>query len=108
MRSVPYESKLLDHLFSQTELLNLSGNGHRKLGRETDIARNLIRRDLPAAIIANFFFCSRLSFAQPDPGAHFLAVLGVRYSDNLHVADLGVPMQEFLDLARIDVLAATN
>jgi hypothetical protein len=40
--------------------------------------------------------------------AQFLAVLGVGHAEHLHRLHLGVAEQEFLDLARVDVLAAAD
>ena len=45
---------------------------------------------------------------QDDPGADLLAVTLVRHAEDLHVPDVFVAQQEFLDLARIDILAATD
>jgi hypothetical protein len=44
----------------------------------------------------------------PDPGAELLAVLRVGHPDDLSVEDVGVGVEELLDLARVDVLAAAD
>jgi hypothetical protein len=42
------------------------------------------------------------------PGHQLLAVLLVGHADHLHVDDVGVGVEELLDLARVDVLAAAD
>jgi hypothetical protein len=49
-----------------------------------------------------------LAGLEHDPGADLLAVLRVGHAEHLHVLHLGVAVQEFLDLARVDVLAAAD
>ena len=46
--------------------------------------------------------------AELDPGAQLLAVLLVGDADHLHVLDVGVGVEELLDLARVDVLPAAD
>jgi hypothetical protein len=41
-------------------------------------------------------------------GEDLLAVPLVRYADHLHIGDLGVGVEELLDLARVDVLPASD
>ena len=43
-----------------------------------------------------------------DPGAEFLAVFLVGHAHHLHVLHLRVAVQKFFNLARVDVLAATD
>src|SRR4029077_10508716 len=50
----------------------------------------------------------RRALAELDPGHDLLAVLLRRHPDDLDVRDVGMRVQEFLDLARVDVLAAAN
>ena len=64
--------------------------------------------DLAAAEVADRLFgflCARL---QDDPGAHLLAETLVRHAEDLDVLNVVMAQQEFLDLARIDVLAAAD
>ena len=44
----------------------------------------------------------------PDPHHQFLAVLLVGHADHLRVDDVWMAVEELLDLARIDVLAAAD
>ncbi|MNT80346.1 hypothetical protein D3C72_2197900 [compost metagenome] len=65
-------------------------------------------RDLAVAEGADLFHGAAFAIAQPYPRAQLLAILGVRHADHLHVLHLGMAIQEFLDLARVDVLAAAD
>src|SRR5580700_3841908 len=49
-----------------------------------------------------------LAVTQLHPGAQFLAVMLVRDAEHLHLEDLRMAIKEFLDLARVDVLAAAD
>ena len=46
--------------------------------------------------------------AQADPGHQLLAVALVGHADDGDVLDVGVAVEELLDLARVDVLAAPD
>ena len=94
-----------NHLLAHDKLLDLAGDGHRKAVNKSDIARDLIMRDLTAAEVADFLSGRILAVAQPYPGAEFLAIVPVGHADHLHVLDLRMPVQKFLDLAGIDVLS---
>ena len=99
--SLDGESKLFYHLVAHPKFLNLSRNRHREFGRETDVARHLVGRDLAAAIISNLIGGGGLAIAQPNPGAHFLAIFGVGHTDHLSIADLGMCVEEFFR-SRVD------
>src|SRR6266571_1222425 len=89
-------------------LLHLAGDGHRELAGEPQVTRDLVVRDLAGAELAHLLQGQRLARAQLHPGAQLLAVLGVGHPDHLHVLDGGVRVEELLDLARVDVLAAPD
>src|SRR5689334_9951945 len=93
---------------SHHEFLDLAGHGHRELVDEFDIARDLVVRDLAVAERADLFRCQRLARAYAHPCAELLAIAIVGDAEHLHVLDLGMAIQELLDLARIEVLAATD
>src|SRR5215475_9411439 len=97
------ESKFSDHLLSHSEFLNLSGHGHWEVGSETYVTRNLVGCDLAATVFTNFILVCVLTLVQPDPGANLFAVFFVRDTDDLDVADLGVCIQKFFNLARINI-----
>src|SRR6202045_896341 len=65
-------------------------------------------RDLPLAKGANLLLGAAPAVAQPNPGAKLFAVARVGHADHLHILDLRVAVEELLDLARIDVLAAAD
>jgi hypothetical protein len=64
--------------------------------------------DLVAAEIADLFGSGLRARLQHDPGTDFLAVFRIRNAEDLDGLHLLVAEQKFLDLARIDVLAAAN
>src|ERR1700733_14117568 len=70
--------------------------------------RHLVVGDLVAAELAHLLRGQRLAGAQSDPGTQLLAVAFVRHAEHLHILDLGVAIQELLDLARVHVLAAAD
>src|ERR1700683_3934992 len=90
------------------EFLDLSGDRHWKRVDEFDIARDLVVRDLPLAEAADLVGRQRLAGSRPDPGAEFLAIAMVGDAEDLHVLDLGMAVEEFLDLARVKVFAAAD
>src|SRR6266487_172532 len=69
------EAELRNRDLAHPELLDLSGDGQRKLGRESDVPGDLAGRHLAAAVVADLVGGRRMSFVQPNPGAHFFAVL---------------------------------
>src|SRR5262249_9314030 len=102
------EPEFGDHAFAHDEFLDLSGHRHREFVDEFDVARHLIVRDLIAAEGANFLFARAHAGAQLDPGANLLAIAIVGDADHLHVLDLRMAIEEFLNLARIDVFATAD
>src|SRR3990172_10455257 len=102
------EPEALHHLLADQVFLDLSGDGRRECIDEADMARDLVVGDLAATELANLLLTRALAGAQPDPRADFLAVFVVRHTDDRDIPDLGVAKQEFLDLARIDVLATAD
>src|SRR5262249_26876225 len=85
-----------------------AGHRHRKFVDEFDIAWDLVVRDLAVAERAHFLRRQILARANPDPGAQLLAIAVVGDAEDLHVLDLRMTIEEFLDLARIEVLAAAD
>ena len=65
-------------------------------------------RDLTAAKLPDLFGVRRGARAQDDAGAELLAILRIGHAHALHVLHFGMAVQELLDFARIDVLAAAN
>src|SRR5436190_1854971 len=105
---LPAQAELLYHLLAHQELLDLAGHRRRKAVDELDIARDLVMGDLALAEGADLLGARRLAVAQANPSAELLAVAWVGDADDLNVLDLRVAVEELLDLARIDVLAAAD
>src|SRR2546421_12969168 len=64
--------------------------------------------DLPFAECYYLLFGGLLAGFELDPGHDLFTVFGIRYTDDLHIADLGMGIEELLDLSGIDVFAVTN
>ena len=65
-------------------------------------------RDLALAKGADVVFGRLGAGLGDDPGAELFAVLLVGHAHHLHVLHLGVAVQKLFNLARVDVLAATD
>src|ERR1700688_1057066 len=102
------QAELLFDRFPHDKFLDLAGDGHREFVDAFDVARDLVVGDLALAEGADLLGGQRLARANPDPGAEFLAVAVVGDAEDLHVLDLGMAIEEFLDLARVEVLAAAD
>src|SRR5690242_18775961 len=100
--------ELGDGGFAHLELLDLPGDRHRELGGEPDVARDLVVRDLALAVLPDRGGVKLRAGPQPYPGAQLLAVLQVGNADDLDLLDGRMAVEELLDLARVDVLAAPD
>src|SRR5581483_9656418 len=107
-RLLDLEPELADRLLAHHELLDLAGDGHREFADEFDVARDLVVGDLALAELPDLLGRGALARPELDPGADLLAVPGIGHADHLHVLHLGMAVEEFLDLSRIDVLAAPD
>src|SRR5277367_3916421 len=96
------------HRLAHHEFLDLAGDGHREFVDEFHIARNLVVRDLSLTEAANLLGGQRLARPGPDPGTELLAIAIVGDAENLHVLNLGMTIEEFLDLAGIEIFAAAD
>ena len=90
------------------ELLDLAGDGHRELVDDLDVARDLVVGDAAAAELPQRVGVDVGARSQPDPRHQLLAVAVVGHADHLDVLDVGVGVEELLDLPRVDVLAAAD
>src|SRR5580658_1632565 len=95
-------------LLAHREFLDLAGDRHRERLDEADMARNLVMCYLALAEASDVFGVQHCSRTQADPGADFLAIFRIGHADHLDVSNLGVAIEELLDLARVDVLAAAD
>src|ERR1700730_15259652 len=102
------QTQLFDHLLAHQKFLDLAGDRHWKAVDEFDMARHLVVRDLPLAKGPDLLRGRGLSGAQADPGAELLTIARVGHTDHLHILDLRMAVEELLDLARINILAAAD
>src|SRR5579883_219269 len=107
-RLLDFQPELGDGLLAHHELLDLAGDGHREFADELDVPWDLVVGDLALTELLDLLRRGALALAQLDPGADLLAVLRIGHADHLHVLHLGMAVQELLDLAGIDVLAAAD
>ena len=93
---------------AQLEFLDLAAGGQGEAVHHGDVARDLVPGDLAAAEGAHVF--GRHGHVGPgdDEGAHFLAIFAAGHGHHLDVQHAGHAHEEFLDLARVDVLAAAD
>src|SRR5882724_2948674 len=88
------QSKLRLDRVAHHELLDLSGDRHRKFVDELDIARDLVVRDLAVTEAANLVGGQRLAGSRPDPCAELLAVTIVGDAEDLNIQDLGMAKEK--------------
>jgi|tagenome__1003787_1003787.scaffolds.fasta_scaffold19651456_1 hypothetical protein len=101
-------AEYLGHLLAHHVFLDLSGHSHRKFVHETDVTWYLEVGDVIAAIVTDYIRIHVGAAAQSDPGAEFFAVPGIGNTEYLNVLHCGMPVEKFLNFARIDVLTAAD
>src|SRR3954452_23926249 len=69
------------------ELLDLAGHGHGELVDEEDVARDLVVRDPPLAVLPQLVLAQRRALAQDHRDRHRLAVAWVRDAVDGRVGD---------------------
>ena len=79
-----------------------------KVSTNMTVPRHLVMGDLALAEVANIVGAGLVALLHADPGADLFAKFLVRDADHLHVGHGRAGVQEFLDLTRIDVLAAAE
>ncbi len=103
------QAELGDAHLSHLDLANLAGDGHRELVDDAHVPRDLLVGDTAAAEGPHGRGVEGgRTGAQADPGHQLLAVAVVGHADDRHVLDVGVAVEELLDLAGVDVLAAPD
>src|SRR5579872_4788329 len=107
-RLLRLEAEALFDGVAHDEFLDLAGHRHREFVDEFDVARNLVVGDLALAEAAHLFGGQGLAGLDADPGTQLLAVAIVSDAENLHVLNLGMTIEEFLDLSWIKVFAAAD
>src|SRR5436309_754303 len=104
-----HESRIMNGCeLAQPEFLNLPGRRHWKFTSEPDEARNLVGCYLSFAEVADLLLSCCRPFLETDPRTDLFAILAVGNTDHRHLADRRMGVQELLDLARKDVLAAPD
>jgi MMPL family len=105
----PPQAEPLDRVLSHLVLLNLAGDRHRELVGDLHIAGDLEVGDLSLAERPQRLDSERLgAVVELDDGHDLLAVSFVGDTDHLDVDDVGVDVEELLDLSRVHVLAAAD
>src|SRR3989337_2729861 len=102
------EAEAMGRDLAHLDLADLAGDGHGELVDDLEVARHLVVGDLAPAEGLEAGERELVALPQPHPGADLLAVLGIGHADDLHVSDGWVGVEELLDLARVDVLAAPD
>src|SRR4051812_19479857 len=95
--------------FAHLHLPDLPGHRHRELVDDQDVAGDLLVGQLAEAERPQTLAVQGLgALPQPEPDHELLAVLLVGDTDDLGIDDVGMGVEELLDLARVDVLAAAD
>src|SRR5262249_34196471 len=90
------------------EFLDFAGHGKRKAVHEFDVFRNFVGRDLACTKLLDVIRAEPGVLSRLDPGDNLLAILHVRNTNHLHLADTWTGKQELLYFARVDVLSAAD
>jgi len=69
---------------------------------------NFVVGDLSLAEFLDLLFSGFDTRLEADPGGDDLAEAGIGDADDLRLADLGMGVEELLDLAGIDVFSSAN
>src|ERR1700675_138243 len=97
------ESELLNRNFTHLELLNFSGDGHRKVAGHFEITGNLVLGDLPLAELRQIFEGESRPWLEFDPGGNRFAVFEVWNAHDLNIEYPWAGEEKLLDLSRIDI-----
>src|ERR687894_55864 len=103
-----FELVAFDGGLAQFVFLDLAARRHRVLLDEIHVLGDLVVSYVLAAVLLGVLFGQGGILFLYDGGGDSLAVLLVRDAVDLDVGDLGMGVEELLDLARIDVLAAAD
>src|SRR5690349_24305623 len=103
------ESQHADGGLAHVHLADLAACRHREVLDYAHVARDLVVGKLAAGVVPDIGCGHRPGAGtQPDPRHDLFAEPGVWYPDDLDVPDVRVGVEEFLDLARRDVLPAPD
>src|SRR5664280_2397279 len=79
---------------------NLAADGLGQLGQDLDLARALVRRHPPAAVVDQLPLTRRTTGLQADVSLHRLTPVGVRDADDPGLADRRMGVEDVLDFPR--------
>src|SRR5206468_2481424 len=96
-----------DPLLAKDVLAHLAGDGPGQVVDDLDVVGHLEVGDPPPAVVADLLGRERRAGPGHDPRGDDLAVLRVGQTHDSDLGDGGVVVEVFLDLGRIDVLAAS-
>src|SRR6516225_1472507 len=104
-----FQAEKPDGRLAHLELADLAGDGQGELVHHDHVARDLVTRELSGGELPHLLGGEWLSpWTDLDPGTQLLAVFDVGHADDLGVEDVGVGVEELLDLPRVDVLPAPD
>jgi len=102
------EPEHLYRLFPHLELHDLARDVDGEVVHEHDVPRDFVVGDLSLAELFYVLLGHGLTGFHLHPGAELFSVFHVRHPDNVDIRDLLVVVEELLDLARVNVLPATD
>src|SRR5947209_7972196 len=80
----------------------------REILDKPDFPRVLVRRDALLDVLAQLVVAGTCALLQRDRGRHLLAVLVMGNAQHGGLANIWMLVEHFLDLARVDVVAASD
>ena len=99
-------AQLLDHPVAHDELLQLAGDRHGEFFDKADMVRHFVIGNLILAERFDFSLVGLLSLFKFYPGTELLTVFVVRHAEYCNILNLVITIQELLDFAGVDILAA--
>src|SRR5262245_9870058 len=95
-------------LLAQLELLDLARTGQRHRLDGKPVARRLVRGEMPAHVVEQLLAADPVARRRANERRDHLSPPRVRQTDHGYVADARMLEQQFLELFRVDVLAAAD
>ncbi len=102
------ELELFNSLFSHFVLEYLTGSIHREAVNEVNVSWALMLSHTSEAEVLDLLFGSGFAVLEDDAGHDLLTVVLIRNADDLNVLNLGVGIEEVLDLLGVDIFAAAD
>ena len=92
----------------ERELVDLAHGGARQGVDQMDLRRDFVRRQTLPAVVDEFVGAGAGPVVEHDERVHGLAVLAIGSTGACCFHDRGMGVQDLIDLARIDVVAAVD